>query len=109
MQRFQLYNFVQRFTAKLSDPLFPACADMRSDVQAIFKMTPHDKQVMMFSATLSAEIRPICKKFMSDVRPSPHGHQQLPAAAAPCALQQHTLHTLNLQAVAPRRPVTVMA
>ena len=84
-------------------------ADMRSDVQAIFKMTPHDKQVMMFSATLSAEIRPICKKFMSDVRPSPHGHHQLPAAAAPCALQQHTLHTLNLQAVAPRRPVTVMA
>jgi hypothetical protein len=42
-------------------------ADMRSDVQDIFKMTPHDKQVMMFSATLSKEIRPICKKFMSDV------------------------------------------
>ncbi len=31
-------------------------------------MTPHDKQVMMFSATLSPEIRPICKKFMNDVR-----------------------------------------
>jgi len=27
-------------------------------------MTPHQKQVMMFSATLSEEIRPICKKFM---------------------------------------------
>ena len=40
---------------------------MRADVQTIFKMTPHEKQVMMFSATLSAEIRPICKKFMSDV------------------------------------------
>ncbi|KAI8012097.1 DEAD-box ATP-dependent RNA helicase 56, partial [Camellia lanceoleosa] len=26
--------------------------DMRRDVQEIFKMTPHDKQVMMFSATL---------------------------------------------------------
>jgi len=38
--------------------------DMRSDVQKIFRMTPHDKQVMMFSATLSEEIRPICKKFM---------------------------------------------
>lgn len=41
---------------------------MRADVQDIFKMTPHDKQVMMFSATLSPEIRPICKKFMNDVR-----------------------------------------
>jgi len=37
--------------------------DMRKDVQAIFKMTPHEKQVMMFSATLSKEIRPVCKKF----------------------------------------------
>lgn len=42
--------------------------DMRRDVQMIFKLTPHDKQVMMFSATLSKEIRPVCKKFMQDVR-----------------------------------------
>lgn len=42
-------------------------ADMRRDVQEIFKLTPHDKQVMMFSATLSKEIRPVCKKFMQDV------------------------------------------
>lgn len=48
----------------------PFCdADMRSDVQAVFKLTPHEKQVMMFSATLSNEIRPICKKFMTDVGP----------------------------------------
>ncbi|KAL0888141.1 hypothetical protein Bca101_012124 [Brassica carinata] len=40
--------------------------DMRRDVQEIFEMTPHDKQVMMFSATLSKEIRPVCKKFMQD-------------------------------------------
>ncbi|KAI5411955.1 DEAD-box ATP-dependent RNA helicase 15 [Lathyrus oleraceus] len=40
--------------------------DMRKDVQDIFKLTPHDKQVMMFSATLSKEIRPVCKKFMQD-------------------------------------------
>uniref|UniRef100_A0A453A5J8 Helicase ATP-binding domain-containing protein n=2 Tax=Aegilops tauschii subsp. strangulata TaxID=200361 RepID=A0A453A5J8_AEGTS len=46
--------------------------DMRRDVQEIFKMTPHDKQVMMFSATLSKEIRPICKKFMQDVIPLPN-------------------------------------
>jgi ATP-dependent RNA helicase UAP56/SUB2 len=38
--------------------------DMRKDVQRIFKLTPHDKQVMMFSATLSDEIRGVCKKFM---------------------------------------------
>lgn len=46
-------------------PFFP---DMRKDVQQIFKSTPHDKQVMMFSATLSKEIRPVCKKFMQDVK-----------------------------------------
>jgi len=38
--------------------------DMRNDVQKIFKLTPHDKQVMMFSATLAEPIRVICKKFM---------------------------------------------
>merc|ERR1712205_34078 len=32
----------------------------------IFKMTPHDKQVMMFTATLSKELRALCKKFMND-------------------------------------------
>lgn len=40
---------------------------MRRDVQEIFKMTPRDKQVMMFSATLNKEIRLVCKKFMQDV------------------------------------------
>lgn len=42
-------------------------SDMRRDVQEIFKKTPHEKQVLMFSATLSKEIRPVCKKFMHDV------------------------------------------
>jgi len=37
--------------------------DMRRDIQQIFKATPHEKQVMMFSATMSKEIRPVCKKF----------------------------------------------
>ena len=41
--------------------------DMRRDVQDIFRLTPHEKQVMMFSATLSKEVRPVCKKFMQDV------------------------------------------
>jgi superfamily II DNA/RNA helicase len=38
--------------------------DMRKDVQKIFRLTPHDKQVMMFSATLADSIRATCKKFM---------------------------------------------
>ena len=41
---------------------------MRRDVQTIFKATPHEKQVMMYSATLDKEIRPICRKFCQDVR-----------------------------------------
>lgn len=41
--------------------------DMRRDVQEVFRMTPHEKQVMMFSATLPKDIRPVCKKFMQDV------------------------------------------
>lgn len=63
-------------------------ADMRGDVQAIFKETPHDKQVMMFSATLAKDIRAVCKKFMNKVREpwkggmrSTAGQQQPPQAA----------------------------
>ena len=40
---------------------------MRSDIQEIFKLTPHSKQVLMFSATLNKETRNICDKFMQDV------------------------------------------
>lgn len=59
--------------------------DMRRDVQNIFLQTPHDKQVMMFSATLSDEMRGICKKFMknplevyvdNDTKLTLHGLQQ---------------------------------
>jgi ATP-dependent RNA helicase UAP56/SUB2 len=38
--------------------------DMRKDVQRIFVNTPVDKQVMMFSATIAEDLRPICRKFM---------------------------------------------
>lgn len=37
---------------------------MRSDVQAIFKTTPPKKQVMMFSATMTDEVKSIARKFM---------------------------------------------
>ncbi|VEU23437.1 DEKNAAC104485 [Brettanomyces naardenensis] len=40
--------------------------DMRRDVQEIFRATPYQKQVMMFSATLPPEMRPVCKKFMKN-------------------------------------------
>lgn len=40
---------------------------MRKDVQSIFRATPHNKQVMMYSATLDKEIRPVCRKFCQDV------------------------------------------
>jgi len=55
----QLKHFVLDECDKMLESL-----DMRRDVQKIFKMTPHDKQIMMFSATLSDDVRPICKKFM---------------------------------------------
>lgn len=41
---------------------------MRRDIQDIFRATPHQKQVMMFSATLAQEVRATCKKFMQNVR-----------------------------------------
>lgn len=60
---------------------------MRRDVQEIFRMTPHEKQVMMFSATLSKEIRPVCKKFMMDVSCSTNNKPQLSLIRAPLILQ----------------------
>merc|ERR1712072_58365 len=35
-------------------------------IQKIFFETPEKKQVMMFSATMSSEMRQVCKKFMQD-------------------------------------------
>jgi hypothetical protein len=65
-------------------------ADMRSDVQAIFKETPHDKQVMMFSATMAKDIRAVCKKFMNKVRPwgpeqAQHACYAAPPGSSPAA------------------------
>jgi len=57
---------VKHFVLDECDKMLDAL-DMRRDVQEIFRQTPHEKQVMMFSATLSKEVRPVCKKFMQDV------------------------------------------
>merc|ERR1711971_146254 len=40
--------------------------DMRRDIQQIFLETPKKKQVMMYSATMTPDIRAVCKKFMAD-------------------------------------------
>ena len=48
-------------------PTVQSVSDMRRDVQMIFKHTPYEKQVMMFSATLSKEVRPVCRKFTQHV------------------------------------------
>merc|ERR1719407_431388 len=40
--------------------------DMRKDIQQIFMETPKKKQVMMYSATMTTEIRGLCKKFMAN-------------------------------------------
>ncbi len=69
---------------------------MRADIQEIFKLTPHDKQVMMFSATLSQDMRTVCKKFMSNVRasatPDPSWE---PAPATGLRLSSIAPHTLS--------------
>ncbi|KAJ8100986.1 P-loop containing nucleoside triphosphate hydrolase protein [Lipomyces tetrasporus] len=63
--KFVRLNNVKVFVLDECDKMLDT-ADMRRDVQDIFRATPHQKQVMMFSATLSQEIRPICKKFMQN-------------------------------------------
>ncbi|KAA0195805.1 hypothetical protein HAZT_HAZT000169 [Hyalella azteca] len=66
--------------------------DMRRDVQEIFRNTPHEKQVMMFSATLSKEVRAVCKKFMLDV----NKNERPPYVRASAALYGIGSSTLSL-------------
>ncbi|KAI9453056.1 ATP-dependent RNA helicase SUB2 [Boletus coccyginus] len=56
---------VKHFTLDECDKMLEQL-DMRRDVQEILRVTPHHKQVMMFSATLSKEIHITCKKFMAN-------------------------------------------
>jgi len=58
--------------------------DMRKDVQTIFRSTPHEKQVMMYSATLDKEIRPVCRKFCQDVRSLPRNCYQFIISTVYC-------------------------
>jgi len=62
-------DYLKFFVIDECDKLLgPESADMRHDVQRIFYKTPHNKQVMMFSATLAEDVRDICKRFMQSPR-----------------------------------------
>jgi len=75
---------VKRFILDECDNLLEGGLDMRRQVQEIFKKTPHEKQVMMFSATISPEARLLCRKFskkpeeifVDDKKLTLHGLQQ---------------------------------
>jgi len=56
-------NNIQVFVIDECDKMLNAL-DMRADVQKIFKKTPCNKQVMMFTATLPDDTKTVCKKFM---------------------------------------------
>jgi ATP-dependent RNA helicase UAP56/SUB2 len=58
-------SHVKHFILDECDKMLEAL-DMRKTVQDIFLRTPHDKQVMMFSATMSKELRPVAMKFMHE-------------------------------------------
>eukprot|EP00210_Caulerpa_lentillifera_P003907 g3732.t1 len=75
------YSNVKHFVMDECDKML-AKMDMRSDVQDIFRMTLHNKQTMMFSATMSSESRLICKKFLHNV------------CIVECAIIMHHLHLL---------------
>jgi len=55
------FNKVEFFVLDECDKMLQD-VDMRAQVQGVFKHTPHDKQVLMFSATLPHEIRPVCRR-----------------------------------------------
>jgi len=75
---------LKRFILDECDDILENGLSMRRQVQEIFKQTPHEKQVMMFSATISDSARAICRKlsrkaeeiFVDDKKLTLHGLQQ---------------------------------
>eukprot|EP00891_Asterochloris_glomerata_P007850 jgi/Astpho2/7850/Aster-06136 len=55
---------VQYFVLDECDKMLET-TDMRGDVQYVFQRTPVQKQVMMFSATMSEDVKTLAKKFMA--------------------------------------------
>jgi len=74
---------VKRFVMDECDQLLES-PEMRAQVQDIFKATPHEKQVMLYSATLSEAMRKTCRKFTNG------GHEVLVDNEAKLTL--HGLH-----------------
>ncbi|ETO10822.1 hypothetical protein RFI_26557 [Reticulomyxa filosa] len=74
---------LKRFVVDECDNLLKEL-DMRKQVQHIFRQTPHNKQVMMFSATIDETARAVCRKFtkspkeifVDDKQLTLHGLQQ---------------------------------
>jgi len=58
-------NKIRHFILDECDIMLDSLA-MREDIQKLLTMIPQDKQVMMFSATISKEIREVCKKFINN-------------------------------------------
>jgi ATP-dependent RNA helicase UAP56/SUB2 len=75
---------LKRFILDECDNMLNNGIDMRRQVQEIFKKTPYEKQVMMFSATISEDARILCRKFskkpeeiiVDDKKLTLHGLQQ---------------------------------
>jgi len=75
---------LKRFILDECDNLLEGGLDMRRQIQEIFKKTPHEKQVMMFSATIGKEAQELCRKFaknpeqifVDDKKLTLHGLQQ---------------------------------
>merc|ERR1719198_95231 len=75
---------LKRFILDECDDILENGLHMRRQVQEIFKKTPHEKQVMMFSATISENARAVCRKlsrkaeeiFVDDKKLTLHGLQQ---------------------------------
>lgn len=75
---------LKRFILDECDNLLEGGLDMRRQVQEIFKKTPQEKQVMMYSATISPDARALCRKFsknaeeifVDDKKLTLHGLQQ---------------------------------
>jgi len=56
---------LKRFILDECDRLL-AETDMRAQVQEIFMEAPYEKQVMMFSATISKDVLPVCRKMCTN-------------------------------------------
>jgi len=77
-------NQLKRFILDECDNLLEGGLDMRRQIQEIFKRTPHEKQVMMFSATIGEDAKLLCRKFskkaeeifVDDKKLTLHGLQQ---------------------------------